>query len=63
MSNSKNWQQMTPAERRARFANVKEETHGSWLVEVIRKMCEGGSGHGSAIEAVRQQSQGKDGKQ
>jgi hypothetical protein len=57
----KNWRQMDKAEREERFAGFNEKNTSPWLLEVIRKMCEGGSGHGSAIEAVRQQGQ-KDGK-
>jgi hypothetical protein len=56
----KNWQQMSEAERARRFANVTRETHGDWLWGVVQKMIKSGSGHGSAIEAVRQQQTGKE---
>jgi hypothetical protein len=51
----KNWQQMTPAERRQRFAQFNESNTSPGILAIILKMCERGSGHGSAIEAVRQQ--------
>jgi hypothetical protein len=58
---AKKWAETPKAERAQHFANVTEQTHGSWLAAVTKVMVELGCGWGAAMDKVREQESQRQG--